>query len=161
MARHAPTKTIAEIAKKEDINPCVNQICIMKQAIAIDLEDATQNLSENLHLKWNYGLLYIDKYSDDQGMPVSSISGLRRNDETQYYMRIQLITEQKSVYCRINIWRVITTGWPFPTGITSPSSQVSLKKWSILWMMFSNFVRHPMKIQVVFSLGYGMRFRVS
>lgn len=93
-------------------------------SMSLDLEDATQNLSENLHLKWNYGLLYIDKYSDDQGMPVSSISGLRRYDEnTQYYMRINLVTEQKTVYFTIDIWRVITTGWPFPTGITSPSSQ--------------------------------------
>lgn len=92
--------------------------------IDLDIEDATQNLSENLHLKWNYGLLYIDKYSDDRGLPVSAISGLRRYDEnTEYYMRINLVTEQKSVYCTIDIWRVITTGWPFPTGITSPSSQ--------------------------------------
>lgn len=95
--------------------------------IHIDLEDATQNLSENLHFKWNYALLYIDKYSDENGMPVSSISGLRRDDETQYYMRIQLITEQKSVYCRVDIWRVITTGWPFPTGVTSPSSSATDK----------------------------------
>lgn len=91
--------------------------------IAINIEDATQNLSENLHLKWNYGLLFIDKYSDERSFPVSVISGIRKYDEnTQYHVRIHLMSEQKGVHCRMDIWRVITTGWPFPAGLMSLSS---------------------------------------
>ncbi len=89
--------------------------------ISVDIEEASQNLSENLHLKWNYGFLFIDKFSDERGLPVSIISGIRKDDETQHYLRIHLISEQKGVYCRIDIWRVITTGWPFPAGVMGTS----------------------------------------
>lgn len=82
-----------------------------------DIEEATQNLSENLHLKWQYGLLFIDKYSDEQSLPVSIVSAIRREDETTYYIRVHLTHTQKSTYGKIDIWKVVTSGWPFPSGM--------------------------------------------
>ncbi|MGJ3238162.1 MAG: hypothetical protein ACFE0Q_05600 [Anaerolineae bacterium] len=78
------------------------------------LEEVTQNLSENLHLTWHYGLLYIDKYSDEQGLPVSVITGIRNKDDTVHHVRVHLVSVQKGAHARIDIWRVTTAGWPFP-----------------------------------------------
>ncbi|MGB7339910.1 MAG: hypothetical protein WBC91_13525 [Phototrophicaceae bacterium] len=92
-----------------------------------DIEDATQNLSENLHLKWQYGLLFVDKYSDEQNLPVSIVSGIRRDDETTYYIRVHLMHSQKSTYSKIDIWKVVTSGWPFPTGVVNMGTAKSDK----------------------------------
>lgn len=91
--------------------------------LSLSLEDATQNLSQNLHLKWNYGLLYIDKYSDERGLPISIVSGLFKHGEsTLYHVRVELVSQQKSVNCNVSIWRVMMTGWPMPAGLANLTS---------------------------------------
>ncbi|MEM9950792.1 MAG: hypothetical protein AAFV93_13040 [Chloroflexota bacterium] len=85
----------------------------------IDFEDATQNLCENLHLKWNYGLLFVDKYTDEHGSPISVISGLRKDDDVTVYIRVHLIQENKSAHAKFDLWEVNTSGWPFPKGVGS------------------------------------------
>lgn len=90
----------------------------------ISLEDATQNLTQNLHLKWQYALLYIDRYSDEQDLPVSVVSGLyRKSDSEQYHVRIEMTSIQKGTHLKFHVWRVITSGWPFPSGVLNTSTQ--------------------------------------
>lgn len=94
-----------------------------EQRLSLDIETSSQNLAENLHLKWSYGLLFVDKYTDEQGLPVSAISGIRREDDNTHYIRIELVSEQKGTHVRLDIWKVTTSGWPFPTMSISTSSK--------------------------------------
>lgn len=86
--------------------------------ITDSLETVTHTLSENLHLKWNYGLLYVDKYTDEVGIPVSIITGLhRRNDNDFYHLRVQLAGEQKGTRAIIQVWKIMLAGYPLPKSI--------------------------------------------
>lgn len=92
-----------------------------EQHITLDVDATTQNLAGNFHLKWSYGLLFVDKYSDEQGLPTSIISGIRREDDSTHYIRVYLKEEQKGTSIKIDLWKVTTAGWPFPSMSISSS----------------------------------------
>lgn len=87
--------------------------------LSIDITEATQNLCENLHLKWNYGLLFLDRYTDEYGAPVSVVSGLRKDDDVTVYIRVHITQDQKTAMLKFDLWNVNTAGWPFPSGVGS------------------------------------------
>ena len=97
-------------------------------SLAMSIETATQNLSENLHLKWNFGLLYVDKYTDESGAPVSIVTGLHKKEETLHHIRVILAEKQKSTLISISIWKVMMAGYPLPKSIavTDKSDAVDL-----------------------------------
>jgi hypothetical protein len=83
-------------------------------AVLLGLEEATRNLVENLHLRWNYGLLYVDKYSNEADQPVNVVYGIRKQDNEHIYgMRLVLTDNGTATALETNLWRVINAGWPF------------------------------------------------
>jgi hypothetical protein len=82
--------------------------------LALGLDEVTQNLVENLHLRWGYGLLYVDKYSNENDNPVNVVYGVRKPDDERIYgMRLILTDAGTATELEINLWRVVSVGWPF------------------------------------------------
>lgn len=82
--------------------------------LPLTLDDVTQHLVQNLHLRWGYGLLYVDRYIGENNEPVHVVYGIRKpNDENLYGLRVVLSTERKSTMIEINLWRMVHKGWPF------------------------------------------------
>lgn len=82
--------------------------------LPMGLDEATQNLVENLHLRWSYGFLYLDKYTDEDNQPVNVVYGIRKADDDRMYgMRLILTDSGASTELETNLWRVMNAGWPF------------------------------------------------
>jgi hypothetical protein len=82
--------------------------------LPLGLDEVTRNLVENLHLRWGYGLLYVDKYSDEDDNPVNVVYGIRKKDDDAIYgMRLLLTDMGTTTELETNLWRVVNAGWPF------------------------------------------------
>jgi len=85
--------------------------------VTLPLNDVTRHLAENLHLRWSYGLMYVDQFADEDERAISVIYGIHMpGDKTMFGLRI-FLSEPKSNNWRstrieIQIWHMQTQGWP-------------------------------------------------
>lgn len=83
--------------------------------LRMPLVDVTNNLADNFHLRWSYGLLFLDQYTDEDDRPMSIIYGIRKaGDNEIFHIRVVLAaTKSNSTEIEIQAWHVQTKGWPF------------------------------------------------
>ena len=101
--------------------------------VHLALDNVTQHLVENLHLRWGYGLLYVDRYMGEDDMPVNVVYGLRKDsDERHFGLRIVLMAESKSTAVETNIRHITMSGWPLQNkegkGLFRSNPTVGLQK---------------------------------